>query len=366
MATSDRSRLTSRPDTRDDDATDVLLAILEGESRPEELLVAGDPTGRIADSLDPLGTRIHSWNRAAVSRTLPTPWPVGEGILAASLRLPRAKEALDMSLHALAGVLAPGAHLYVYGANDEGIKSAGKRMAAVLDDVQTIDSRKHCRVWRGTARASTEGLRTAQDDWAKVQTLALPVGPEATVDCEIRSFPGTFAKGGLDDASAALLRALPAPKPQARVLDFAAGLGILARAIAERQPEIEVQLLDADALASAAARVNIAAAPAPAGRTAKVATGDGWRAAPAYRRFDLIVSNPPIHTGKGRDYRVLTELVEVAPRRLLPGGTLWIVIQRQIPLREMLDANFDDVSVAWEDSRFRVWRCGTLADRLDI
>ena len=56
MATSDRSRLTSRPDTRDDDATDVLLAILEGESRPEELLVAGDPTGRIADSLDPLGT----------------------------------------------------------------------------------------------------------------------------------------------------------------------------------------------------------------------------------------------------------------------------------------------------------------------
>jgi 16S rRNA (guanine1207-N2)-methyltransferase len=364
MSVRDRTRLNNRPDTRDDDAAEVILGVLEADP-PAQLLVAGDRTGRVADRLSPLGVETHVWSRRAVGRQEARAWPEATGLSAATLRMPRSKPELEMSLHALAGCVASGGEITVYGANDEGIKSAGKRMKELLEDVETVDSRRHCRVWRGRVPADRSPLRTRAADWEQRQLLALPVGDE-TREVEFLSYPGCFAKGGLDPASAALLQALPTPQPGARVLDFACGIGVLARGIAERQPELELQLVDADALSTTAARANIAGAPAPAGKTAKVATGDGWRAAPVYRRYDFIVSNPPIHTGKGRDYRVLTELVETANRRLLPKGSLWIVVQRQVPLRDMLDANFDDVSVAWEDTRFRVWRCGRLEDRLDI
>lgn len=375
MSTRDRSRLITRPDTRDDDATDVILGVLEADL-PASLLAAGDRTGRVEDRLSPLGCAVTAWNRRAAGRTEASAWPTATGLAAGCLRLPRSKDELEMALHAVCSALVPGAPVYVYGANDEGIKSIGKRMKGLLGAVETVESRRHCRVWRGIRPDDDALLKPTLADWRREQILALPVDSDTddsaddsafpTRDTPMASYPGTFAKGGLDPASAALIEALPSIPAGARVLDFACGIGVIARALAEEQPELELQLLDADAVATTAARENIAAAPAPAGRTAKVATGDGWRAAPAYRRYDFIVSNPPIHTGKGRDYRVLTDLVETAPRRLLPKGTLWLVVQAQVPLRDMLDANFDDVSVAWEDTRFKVWRCGRLEDRLDI
>ena len=49
------------------------------------------------------------------------------------------------------------------------------------------------------------------------------------------------------------------------------------------------------------------------------------------QRYDLIVSNPPYHEGKGETERVLEELASGAPAHLTEGGMLLLVTQRRLP-----------------------------------
>jgi 16S rRNA (guanine1207-N2)-methyltransferase len=161
-------------------------------------------------------------------------------------------------------------------------------------------------------------------------------------------YPGVFAKGGLDNATAALLACMPDPPAGAAVLDYGCGAGVIAGALLRRVPDLKLQLLDADAVAAEAARQNLP--------DALVRVGASWSALPAYQRYDRIVSNPPIHDGKERDYSVLQRLIDGAPGRLVDDGEMWLVLQRQVPVSEELWLRFDEVEEVWSDTRFRVWR----------
>ena len=55
------------------------------------------------------------------------------------MRLPKAKDALDFALHAVASVVPAGAEIMVFGANDEGIRSAASHLEVVAEDVATVD-----------------------------------------------------------------------------------------------------------------------------------------------------------------------------------------------------------------------------------
>lgn len=347
------SRLTNRPDHRDDLAAEALLIALPDLPTEGTVLVVGDQAGEVEDELQQRGHTIQPWRRVASGVQSASAWPEATDCVAATLRLPKGKAALDFALHAVAASVVPGAPIFVYGANDEGIKPAGKRMKQLWADVETIDARRHCRVVRGTRPEVVAELRASLAEHRRVERFEL--GGE-TFDYVV--YPGLFAKGKVDAASAALLAAMPPLPDDARVLDFASGGGLLSMVLRRTHPEATFQLIDADAVAVAAAKENLP------GQLALC--GDSWSRLPKYRRYDRIVSNPPIHTGKGRDYTVLTRLVEGAEARLLPNGSLWMVVQRQVPVRPMLEASFDDVEIVHEDSRFRVWRAGRLSDRYGL
>ena len=339
----------TRADSRDDDALEVLLGCMPVLAGNSKVLVVDDPVGQLEDELSGRGALVTAWRRMAQGKRKATAWPEPGPYVAATLRMPRSKEVLDFLLEAIAVQLEPGAPIYIYGANDEGIKSVGKRLEARWAAVETLDARKHCRVWcayRPEAWANPASL----ERFARREALSLPWGELQHV-----VYPGVFAKGGLDDATALLLETLPEPEPSAHVLDFACGPGTIAAALRLRQPQLSLQLLDADALAVTAARANLPGT--------LVACGDSWGALPAYQRYDLIVSNPPIHQGKARDYTVITRLVEGAPARLLPKGCLIMVVQAQVPVASLLNEHFDLVEVLAEDGRFKVWRAGRLRDR---
>lgn len=349
------SRLTHRPNTRDADAAAALLDALPELPTGGPVLVVGDTDGEVEDAIQLRGHTISHWRRMAQGTREARAWPVvEEPCVAATLRLPKGKEALALALSGIAASLAPGAPLYVYGANDEGIKPVRKRLSPLFLEAETVDTRRHCRVIRGLRAEplpASHGATLAHHE--RVERIQ---AGDTTVDYIV--YPGVFAKGQLDEGSALLLDTLPALPEGAHVVDYASGAGILALVLSKRHPDASFQLLDADAVAVAAAKRNMPGA--------LCLCGDSWSRLPAYRRYDRIVSNPPIHTGKGRDYSALTRLVEGAPARLLPGGTLWLVVQRQVPLKPMLEESFDDVSIAAESTRFRVWRCGRLSDRYGI
>lgn len=337
-----RKTLTTKPDTRDEDATTVMLDALPPLAVGGRVLVVGDRTGRVAPDLKNRGLEVERWDRRALDSRPGTPWPAPGPYDAAVVRLPRGKAELEMTLHAAAADLKPGAPLYVYGANDEGIKSVPRHTEPLLGETVSLDARKHCRLLEALRPDEIPGLKRSLSEFRAVVSLPMADGPVDHV-----SYPGVFAKGGLDEGTEALLAALPPLSPKARVLDFACGAGVISGALLRKRPELEIWMTDADAISVEAARENVPGA--------RALCGDRWAAVPAIRHFHYVVSNPPIHTGKGRDYTVLSDLISQAPVRMRDKGQLWIVVQRQIPAEAPLRETFNKVNLAWEDTRFRVW-----------
>jgi 16S rRNA (guanine1207-N2)-methyltransferase len=302
-------------------------------------LVVDDAPEPVVDALG--GAEVQVWRRRGAGAV---PWPADGPFRAASVRLPREREALAMLLEASAARLEPGGTLYVYGANEEGVRSAGRTLERLLGaPAETLDTRRHCRVWRGRLGAQTGRLRGELADWRLEFRL------ELAGECvELVSYPGVFAHGRLDSGSGLLIEALPPLEAGARVLDFGCGIGVVARALRLRTPGLALDATDVDALAVEAARENLPAA--------RVRLGDGWAAIPPAARYDLVVSNPPRHRGVAQDLEVLRALCEGAPAHLRPGGTLLLVTRRALAVAKLLAGRFRRVELAKEDARYRVWR----------
>jgi len=273
------------------------------------------------------------WSRMCAGDRLGAAWPPEGPFDVVTLRLPKSRVAFEMALHAVAARLAPGGRVFVYGGNDEGIRSAPKKVRTVFAGCETVDARRKGRVLEATGPLDVG--RGALSDWRLA--VARPDGGVWV------TYPGLFAQGGLDAGTALLLSALPPLAPGARVLDFGCGSGVISAAHAGAR----VDATDADAIALEAVRENVPAA--------RRLLGDGWRGVPE-GRYDRIVSNPPFHRGKGEDFGALNALVDGARARLNRRGELWMVAPRQLPLTAKLGAAFAEVEIVVEDPRYRVWR----------
>jgi 16S rRNA (guanine1207-N2)-methyltransferase len=311
---------------------------LGAQPRPGPWLVIDDDPDVVVSAL--ADAPVDVWRRRGPGARA---WPPSGPFRAASLRLPQAREALDMTLHAAAARIASGGEIFIYGANDEGIRSVGPALESLFERPETVAARRHCRVWRARAPAQPRDPRGRLEDWRLSFGVELPGGSARVV-----SYPGIFAHGRLDEGSRRLVEALPRLAARDRVLDFGCGIGIVGLAARQRAPGVEVDAVDVDALAVEAARANLPGA--------TVRLGDGWSALAGGERYSLIVSNPPLHRGKAQDFEVLRELCDQAPRRLRRGGSLLLVTRRALPVAPLLERCFHTVEVAREDPRFRVWR----------
>ena len=304
-------------------------------------LIVGEGSGRLAAAMREAGLRPTTWLRclAAASDEHPRPWP-SEGLFdAACVRLPKAKDALAFALHAAASRLPPGAPMALFGANAEGIRSAARHLDAVTEQVTTLAARRHARFFVGKRKAVIAGHKHRLEDWRRVAEVEIAGSLRPWV-----SYPGTFARGGIDDGTAFLLRHLSPLPGSPRVLDFAAGSGVIAATVATLFPTASIDMIEADTLALAAAVENVPGA--------RAMLGDSLAAADT--RYDLIVSNPPVHEGIAESRVVLDRLIAGAPRLLLTGGRLVIVVQRRIAVMDALTAAFGNARLIGESGRFSV------------
>ncbi len=132
---------------------------------------------------------------------------------------------------------------------------------------------------------------------------------------------GAFAGASLDRGTRLLLQHLPDAVPGARdVVDLGCGTGVLATALARSRPGARVLASDEsrDAVRSAQATVQAN------GVDVEVVRDLGLSRQPE-ASADLVVLNPPFHSGAAVAERAAHPLFAEAARVLRPGGELWCV-----------------------------------------
>jgi 16S rRNA (guanine1207-N2)-methyltransferase len=283
------------------------------------------------------------WNRRAMDGVnAAAPWPPAGPFDTALVRLPKARDELEMTAHAVLSVLVPEGRLILYGGNDEGIRSAVGMLKNLAGAVDTIATRGHGRILAVQRPMDASKLRDTLSSWRMTSIIEIARTGRAWI-----SYPGIFAAGRLDEGTALLLGAMPAFAPGARVLDYGCGSGVIGAAALAQESGMVLDMLDSDTVALEAARENV-----PGGRPVL-----GTRVADAgHKTYAAILSNPPLHQGVAEDHTLLDRLVTDAPSHLAPGGQLQIVVQRRLPLDRLFAEHFGSADVVAENGRFRVWR----------
>ncbi|MFV0297051.1 MAG: methyltransferase [Hyphomicrobiaceae bacterium] len=323
-------------------AVTAAIECLDVFGRLDTALVAGETSGRLAAALRARDISVNEWLLTAggPAGVTPSAWPGPQRPDAAFIRMPKAKDVLDMMLHAAAERLPPGAHVVLFGDNDQGVKSAEKRLSAIAGGLTTLAAKRHARVIGGRRLRTLPEPKGKLADWRRETQIR--IGGQLR---SWASYPGAFAKGGLDDGTRLLMEHLPDVSDGARVLDFAAGTGVIAAAVLDSAPGTNVTMLETDLLALEAAGENVAGATAVLGHDLRTVDG---------AVFDVIVSNPPIHDGVMESRAVLDRLIAEAPKALRAGGELRIVVQRRIGVMKEFKAAFGACDVIADDGRFTV------------
>ncbi|NJC21970.1 16S rRNA G1207 methylase RsmC [Arthrobacter pigmenti] len=189
---------------------------------------------------------------------------------------------------------------------------------------------------------------------------ATPAGPDqrralrVVLDGRLRELVtagGIFSPDGVDKGTSILLAEVPPPEGQT-LLDIGCGWGPLALTMALQEPKARVVAVDVNERALGLVREN----------ASRLGLDNLSAAAPdavaADLTFDTIWSNPPIRIGKEALHALLLTWLP----RLAPGGTAWLVVQKNLgadSLQRWLVAEFDEgyeVDRAATAKSFRILR----------
>lgn len=168
---------------------------------------------------------------------------------------------------------------------------------------------------------------------------------------------GVFSRDGLDMGTRVLLEALP--QLRGRILDLGCGWGPVGTVLGKKYPEAELILTDLNARAVELARRNLHANGV---QNARAVQGDGYENVSG--RYDAIVLNPPIRTGKSVIYGMFAN----ARDYLEEGGALYIVIRKQQgaeSAEKYLKTIYADVERISREKGYWVLRCsGKKSDEI--
>ncbi|WP_207454021.1 class I SAM-dependent methyltransferase [Herbiconiux sp. SYSU D00978] len=313
-----------------DEAGDAVRAAADGE-----VVVIGDRYGALTLAAVALhgasGLRTHQdsytgelalQNNAAITgvsgfRSL----ELGEELLAGArvvlLQLPKSLDALDEIAEAIARFADPSVTVFAGGRVKHMSVAMNDLLGRHFGDVRASLARQKSRVIQ-----TREPRPSPEVSWPRrafVDELGLWVVAHGAA----------FAGPKLDLGTRELLRHLDEMYPDATTaIDLGCGTGILATSLARRRPGLTVLATDTSAAAVASARATAAANEADL----SVRRDDGL-SQQLDASADLVLLNPPFHTGSTVHTGVALRLFRDAARVLAPGGELWTVYNSHLAYR---------------------------------
>ncbi len=365
-----RLRLATRPELPDYAAVTPALELLASQldaAPGQRLLILGDELGALASTLATGSADVCARVTSLIGRRLNRRTMELNGLRWALLEDAAGLPA-DESGYDIVAMLAPpqrdlarrwlleafharkpAGRRDLAGANRAGSQPIIGDAAALFGAAGQIANRARQRV----ALARRPDMAPPAPDWAQRAGIAPASWYESGVECcgqqlKIASRPGIFAYQQLDAGTAMLLDALDVP-PDAAVLDVGCGYGIIG-VMAAKLGAGSVDLVDNSFAAVAASRQTIMLNQIA---NACVLASDVLSEL-AGRRYDLILSNPPFHSGKQTSYAVTRALISQARAALKPGGRMVLVANRFLPYEQELQAHFSRVTKLADDGRYRV------------
>ena len=328
------------------DAADELL-LATGAERiralgPGELVVIGDRHGALAlgaaGVLGARGVRVHQdpiLGEQALARNAArlgladevSAHPLGEELLADArlvlVQLPRGLDALAEIAWTIARFADPAVAVLAGGRVKHMTRSMNDVLGQYFSEVSAGLGARKSRVL--TARHPRPAGECPFPRWGTDPDLAF----------RLAAFGATFGGPTLDHGSRLLLAGLADAAPGARrIVDLGSGTGVLAVSAALARPDAEVIATDQSEAAVRATRLTAEEA-GVADRVrvhradALAAVPDGWA--------DLILLNPPFHSGALVHAGVGQRLIRACARALAPGGELRLVHNSHLGYRPLVE-----------------------------
>lgn len=346
-----------------DEAADALAA---AAGAPGAVVVIGDTHGALAlgaasdhglvdvrvhqDAL--LGERAIAANAerlglAGAVRVLPLDPDLVVGARVVLLRLPRSLDQLDE----VAALIADHADRDV-------VVFAGGRLKHMTTAMNDVLRRRFGRLDITHARQKSRVLVAREPAGIQVGQADAPWPRRAhddALDLDVVAHAGVFAGAAVDIGTRFLLEQLPGalagrPAPT-HAIDLACGTGLVAVALARQLPDARIDAVDQSAVAVASARLTAAAngvgdriAVARADALETVGDGDA----------DLVVVNPPFHSGGALTVALAERLFADAGRALAPGGRLVAVWNSHLRYRPALERLVGPTRQVARDPKFTI------------
>ncbi|CAN5601444.1 class I SAM-dependent methyltransferase [soil metagenome] len=269
----------------------------------------------------------------------------------ALVRIPKGRIPIIQLLWDAYHVLRPGGRCYIAGGNNEGIRPALRQMEELFGGGAVLGYRSGHRVGMAV-RPDTAAARTGVFDspWLDPDHFHGFQVETRGGTYEIRTRPGVFAWDRLDRGTQSLLEAMDV-RGAASILDLGCGFGIVGAAAARLAAGARVTMVDASFDAIRASTATVAAN----GLTDRcdVAASDIAAVIPD-QSADLVLTNPPFHTGGATDLTVPAQFIRDAARVLKPGGRLCLVANRTLPYEAWLQECFGSWTVSHDGREFKV------------
>lgn len=253
------------------------------------------------------------------------------------LRLPKSLDQLDEWAALIAAHAAPGPVVFAGGMVKHMTRGQNDVLGRYFGQVRAGLARQKARVLTALApRASGPSDRSAgaasapgssQGDSSVPEQLGWP-RTARVAGIVIAAHGGVFAGASLDIGTRFLLEHLADARPNARAaVDLGCGTGVVGAALALARPGIRVHATDQSAAAVASARETVRLN----GLDDRVTvTRDDALGALPDASAELIVLNPPFHTGTTVAPEVGLRLIADAARVLMPGGELRVVFNSHV------------------------------------
>ncbi len=164
---------------------------------------------------------------------------------------------------------------------------------------------------------------------------------------ELESCSGIFSKDRVDNGTLLLVASMELPD-EGSLLDMGCGCGAVGIAAARLKPRLTVTMVDTNPVAVRLARGNIVANDLD---NATALESDLYSNLTG-RRFNTIVSNPPLASG----YKVIFPMIEGANDHLFERGSLQLVLRKGInAIPAKMEEVFGNVEIISRKSGYRVF-----------